>query len=169
MSAVKIDSVLSGFSTITGTPNEVREFLVTKKSERVIALTMKHGSQQEAESMAATMSRIAPLLCRIIARRQKDEMDAIVEALVPNVPLPEHMFAEARMTGQARSAVFESCEWLTAAQVAELSGFSATNPSAQPNKWKKSGYIKTLRSTFRQTKWNGGLQTGPKGFRWRKS
>lgn len=141
MSAVKIESILSGFSTVTGTPNEVREFLVTKKSERVIALTVNHGSQQEIQSMAETVSRIAPLLKKVIARRQNDEMEAIVEALVPNVPLPERMFAEARMMGQARSAVFESCEWLTAAQVAELSGFSTTNPSAQPNKWKKSGQI----------------------------
>jgi hypothetical protein len=34
---------------------------------------------------------------------------------------------------------------LTAAQIAEMAGFSASNPSAQPNKWKKDGQIFAVR------------------------
>ena len=36
-------------------------------------------------------------------------------------------------------------DWLTAAQVAELAGFSTSNLSAQPNKWKKEGQIFAIR------------------------
>lgn len=42
---------------------------------------------------------------------------------------------------QARKAVLESGDWLTAAEVAQLAGLSTRNPSAQPNKWKKQGLI----------------------------
>lgn len=48
---------------------------------------------------------------------------------------------EARMTSEARKAVLESGDWLTAAQIAQIPGFSATNPSDQPNKWKEDGQI----------------------------
>ena len=49
------------------------------------------------------------------------------------------------MTAEARKAVLESGDWLTAAQVAGIAGFSASNPSAQPNKWKKDGQIFAVR------------------------
>lgn len=45
------------------------------------------------------------------------------------------------MLVQARKAVLESGDWLTAAEVAQLAGLSSRNPSAQPNKWKKRGLI----------------------------
>ncbi|OYY87298.1 MAG: hypothetical protein B7Y61_05195, partial [Rhizobiales bacterium 35-66-30] len=68
-----------------------------------------------------------------------------LELLVPHVPPPQHMLLEARMTAEARKAVLESGEWLTAAQIAEMAGFSTNNPSAQPNKWKKDGIIFAVR------------------------
>ncbi|MGY3505077.1 hypothetical protein [Bradyrhizobium sp. USDA 4471] len=43
--------------------------------------------------------------------------------------------------GEARKRVLETGDWMTAAQVAKIAGFSASNPSAQPNKWKKDGQI----------------------------
>lgn len=64
---------------------------------------------------------------------------------MPNVPLPQHKLIEAHMAAEARKAVLESGDWLTAAQIAEMAGFSASNPNAQPNKWKKDGQIFTVR------------------------
>ena len=52
---------------------------------------------------------------------------------------------EARMVAEARKAVLESGDWLTAAEVANVAGFSANNPSAQPNKWKKEGQVFAVR------------------------
>lgn len=145
MSAIKLESALAGFGTITGTPKEVRELLLGKGNERVIAFTFKQGSQREAETLADTVIRIAPLLGPIIARRRQEEMASIVEALVPSVEIPQHMMLEAKMAAEARSAVFATGDWLTAAQIAELAGFSSSNPSAQPNKWKKDGQIFAVR------------------------
>lgn len=49
------------------------------------------------------------------------------------------------MTAEARKAVLEDGDWLTAVQIAEMAGFSASNPSAQPNKWKEDGQIFAVR------------------------
>lgn len=45
------------------------------------------------------------------------------------------------MLARSRKAVLEGADWLTAAQVAKLAGLSATNPSTQPNKWKRQRRI----------------------------
>jgi hypothetical protein len=49
------------------------------------------------------------------------------------------------MLGDASNTVLESGDLLTAAEVAKAAGFSASNPSAQPNKGKKEGQISALR------------------------
>ncbi|NEV00324.1 hypothetical protein FNJ47_32065 [Bradyrhizobium sp. UFLA 03-164] len=49
------------------------------------------------------------------------------------------------MTAEARKAVLESGDWLTAAEIARLTGLSVHHPSAQPNKWRKEGQIFAIR------------------------
>jgi biotin operon repressor len=48
---------------------------------------------------------------------------------------------EAKMTADARSAVLKTGDFLSAVQLAEMAGFSKTNPSEHPNKWKQDGLI----------------------------
>jgi len=136
---------LSGFGTLTGTPDQVRNKLARQTAEQVIALTVEHGSALAVGALAETVAGIAPLVGSILAHRQRQTIQAIVEALVPQVPPPRHVLIEARMTAEARNAVLESGDWVTAAQVSELAGFSASNPSAQPNRWKREGLIFAVR------------------------
>ncbi len=136
---------LSGVGTLAGTPGEIGEQLRHSGAERAIALTFAHESERTVRAIADALGSLAPLLAGLIKRRQHEALDKIVDALVPTVPLPEHMMAEARMTAHARSVVLASGDWLTAAQVAELAGFSTSNLSAQPNKWKKEGQIFAIR------------------------
>ncbi|GAB3215120.1 hypothetical protein [Pseudaeromonas pectinilytica] len=42
---------------------------------------------------------------------------------------------------QLREQVLTSARWLTAQEIATNAGFSTSNPSSQPNKWKKAGLI----------------------------
>lgn len=49
------------------------------------------------------------------------------------------------MNAEARKHVFETADWLTAAQLSEIAGFSGQNASAQPNKWKREGRIFAIR------------------------
>ena len=134
-----------GVGTLTGTPDEVREALRHSRAEHAISLTFNHESESTVRAIAEALASLAPMVATLIKQRQRDALDMIVEALVPTVPLPAHMMVETRMAAQARREVLASGDWLTAAQVAALAGFSTTNPSAQPNKWKKDTQIFAVR------------------------
>jgi len=139
------DKELSGVGTLTGTPEQVRTGLSRLHAKQVIALTFEHGSEAAVRALADTVANLAPLVRSIVERRQEKAFRSIIEALVPEVPPPQLKLVEARMTAEARKAVLESGDWLTAAQIAGMAGFSASNPSAQPNKWKKDGQIFAVR------------------------
>ena len=109
----------SGVGARAGTPGEIGEKLRHSGAERAIAWTFAHESERTVR--------------------------AISDALVPTVPMVEHMMVEARMTAHARSEVLASGDRLKAAQVAKLAGFSTSNLSAQPNKWKKEGQVFAIR------------------------
>ncbi|MER8767070.1 MULTISPECIES: hypothetical protein [unclassified Mesorhizobium] len=136
---------LSGFGALTGTPKEVGDQLDRLTAEQVIALTFEHGSEPAVRALADTVVSIAPLVRTILMSRQREAINSIIEALVPQVPPPQYMLVEARMTAEARKAVLESGDWLTAPQIAKMAGFSTSNPSAQPHKWKKEGQIFAVR------------------------
>jgi len=136
MLAVKDEvSGLSEFDTLAGTPAEMRSQLSHSDAERVIVLTFAHQNERTVKAIAEMLRSLGPLIATLIQQRQQSTLENIIEALIPSVPVPEHMLAE------ARQAVLESGEWLTAAQIAEFAGFSKSNPSAQPNLWKKNGLI----------------------------
>ncbi|RWC37913.1 MAG: hypothetical protein EOS28_31415 [Mesorhizobium sp.] len=136
---------LSGFGALTGTPKQVGDQLDRLTAEQVIALTFEHGSEPAVRALADTVVSIAPLVRTILMSRRREAISSIIEALVPQVPPPQHMLVEARMAAEARKAVLESGDWLTAPQIAKMAGFSTSNPSAQPNKWKKEGQIFAVR------------------------
>lgn len=136
---------LSGLKTLTGTPAQVSQKLSGSNAERVVAVALEHGDDDVAKAVAKTFADMAPFIALVMKRRQTELLSTIVEKLVPSVPFPEHTLTEARMVAEARADVFRSGEWLTAAQLASIAGFSATNPSAQPNKWKKDGLLFAVR------------------------
>ncbi len=131
--------------TLTGTPGDIGRELASSDAQEAIALTFAHADGRAAHAVAETLANLAPLVASVVARRQHEAYARIIDALVPAVPPPRHMLVEARMAAQARTAVLEAGDWLTAAQVAELAGFSTTNPSAQPSRWKKDGLIFAIR------------------------
>lgn len=131
--------------TLTGTPREIGRELAASGAQEAIALTFANADGRAAHAVAETLGNLAPLVASVVGRRQHEAFIRIVDALVPAVPPPRHMLIEARMAVQARTAVLQAGDWLTAAQVAELAGFSTTNPSAQPNRWKKDGLIFAIR------------------------
>ncbi|RWB25491.1 MAG: hypothetical protein EOQ42_35095, partial [Mesorhizobium sp.] len=114
----------SRVGTLTGTPEQVRSGLSHMKAEQVVALTIEHGSASSAKAFAETVAGLAPLVSAILKRRQDETFNSIIEALVPVVPPPHHKLLEARMVADARKAVLESGDWLTAAEVAKVAGFS---------------------------------------------
>lgn len=131
----------SGVGTVTGTPDEVRKKLAHLSVNQVVALTLLQSNHTHAHALLDTIAGLTVLIPNIMEHRHEAKYRSIIEALVPDVPPPQHKLIEARMTAEARKGVIETGEWMTAAQIAEIAGFSATNPSAQPNKWKREGQI----------------------------
>lgn len=134
-----------GFETLAGTASEVRRKLDAAGDDQVVAFTMEHGNKKLAKAVEEAIQAIAPLVLAAVARREQQALETIVDALVPQVPPPQHLLAEARMNAEARKHVLETADWLTAAQLSEIAGFSGQNASAQPNKWKREGRIFAIR------------------------
>jgi len=135
----------AGIAAFAGTPDEVREDLAGVADGSVVAVTLGPGSAADARALAETVTLLAPIVGTVVASRQSAALRAIVEGIVPNVPPPPHRLVEARMTAEARRAVLASGDWMTAAEIAAVAGFSPGNPSAQPNRWKREGRIFALR------------------------
>ncbi|WP_336960310.1 hypothetical protein [Sphingobium aquiterrae] len=133
------------FETLSGTAAEVRKKLRSADDDQVVALALEHGTPKLRQALAQAVTLITPLILARLARRDQETLDKLVDALVPQVPPPQHLVAEARMNAEARTEVLMSAEWLTAAQLSELAGFSGQNASAQPNKWKRDGKIFAVR------------------------
>lgn len=136
---------VAGISTLTGAPGEVRARMEGLDAEQVVVLAFDHATARETEAMTETMANVAHLVRSVVEKQSRESLEKIVEALVPKAPPMPNELKEAAMLARARTAVIESGDWLTAAQVAEMAQFSSSNPSAQPNKWKRDGVIFAIR------------------------
>src|SRR5260370_7041157 len=102
------DKELSGVGTLTVTPEQVRTGLSRLHAKQVIALTFEHGSEAAVRALADTVANLAPLVRSIVERRQDEAFRSIVEALVPEVPPPQHKLVEPRMTPEPRTPHLET-------------------------------------------------------------
>lgn len=127
--------------TLVGTPQEVRIRLDSSKADQVIVVPIERSNARHADLMAHTLANIVSFIDLTLRGQSEQMIKALVDALVPKVPPTPSLLKEAAMVARSRNAVLESADWLTAAQVAELAGLSASNPSTQPNKWKRQKQI----------------------------
>ncbi|PND33808.1 hypothetical protein C1I89_05955 [Achromobacter pulmonis] len=129
------------FATLVGTPKEVRSRLDKFKAERVIVVPLAHAGVQQAGLLAQALSTVVSFLGEALHEQNEQTLRALVNAVVPKAPPTPTLLREAAMLARSRTAVLEGADWLTAARVAELAGLSPTNPSTQPNKWKRERRI----------------------------
>ncbi|NLY26544.1 MAG: DUF2384 domain-containing protein [Alcaligenaceae bacterium] len=130
------------FSTLIGTPKEVQVGLSKSHADRVLVLAFEQIKPTVFAALAENFTNVASSMFEVMAQRHdRESLERLVEVLVPRTPPLPRLLKEAAMLVQARNAVLESGDWLTAAEVAQLAGLSTRNPSAQPNKWKKQGLI----------------------------
>lgn len=130
-------------STLIGTPQEIKSRLVKSRADKVLVFSVEHAdSEAEVKTLFDNLSTVAFSMLEVIKQdRDKQVLKDIVDALLPRTPATPTLLREASMLAQARKAVLDSGDWLTAAEIAQVAGFSTTNPSAQPNKWKKQKQI----------------------------
>lgn len=135
-----------GVSTLVGTPKEVQARLGKSHADQVLLVTFDHIRPQVLEALAANVANVTSSMFELmLERHDRESIERLVDVLMPRTPPSPRLLKEAVMLVQARKAVLESGDWLTAAEVAQLAELSTRNPSAQPNKWKKQG--KSSRST----------------------
>jgi hypothetical protein len=131
-----------GISTLMGTPKEVRARLGGSHADRVLVVAFEHVKPTVFETLAKNVVNVTSSMFEVLRERHDQEsLERLVEVLVPRTPPSPRLLKEAAMLVQARKAVLESGDWLTAADIAQLADLSTRNPSVQPNKWKKQGRI----------------------------
>lgn len=124
---------------LVGTGAEVSRRLRRSSARRAVAFTF--ADDEQAAVLEDVVRKVVEFLPHIVRQRQKETLERIVGALLPEIAIPHAALAEARMLLDARSRILESGDFLPAGEIAKLAGYSEKNPSAQPNRWKKDGAI----------------------------
>jgi len=124
---------------LVGTGNEVGRLLHQGSAPRALAITFADDAQSAI--LEGVFRKVTAFLPQMIRLRQRETVEQIVGALLPDIAISDTALAQARMMVDAKSTILESGDFLPASEIASLAGYSAKNPSAQPNKWKKDGAI----------------------------
>lgn len=128
-------------STWMGTAQEVRHQLNHHAAQRLLVISFDHIKPSDLNVVTEAFVNMSAMVSAFVERRNQEFMEKYVDLLVPRTPASPHLLREANMLRRARSAVLDSGDLITASQIAEFAGFSTSNASAQPNKWKKLGQI----------------------------
>src|SRR5215469_10527306 len=90
---------------------------------------------QIAQETRTVLEQMAEVVPKLLETRRNEKFNAIVEALTPDIHLSPARLIEAEMRAAAITRVLSSGDLVTASDVARLAGYSANNPSSQPNRW----------------------------------
>jgi hypothetical protein len=121
---------------MSGTGRDVIELLRRSPNRRTVAVSFADDDQVGAAE--SVFQRVAEFLPQLIKQRQEDTLKKFVSILLPDVTPSKAAREQARMLIDARTAILNSGDFVPASEVAKIAGFSATNPSVQPNKWKRN-------------------------------
>jgi hypothetical protein len=124
-----------------GEAQELAHGLENSKAQALVFVSCAHRDDEWTKTVFETLKRASELIEVLIDKRGENSWDALIEALTPDVPLTSNRLIEAKMFAQAMKGVLESDDFVRAADIAEVGHFSKTNPSSQPNRWKKTGLI----------------------------
>jgi hypothetical protein len=121
---------------MSGTGHDVIEFLHKSPNRRTVAVSFADDEQVAAAE--SIFQRVAEFLPQLIEQRQEDTLKKFVSIFLTDVAPSKAAREQARMLIDAKTAILNSGDFLPASEVAKLAGFSASNPSVQPNKWKRN-------------------------------
>jgi hypothetical protein len=124
---------------MSGTGHDVIEFLHKSPNRRTVAVSFADDEQVAAAE--SVFQRVAEFLPQLIEQRQADTLKKFVSIFLTDVAPSKAAREQARMLIDAKTAILNSGDFLPASEVAKIAGFSASNPSVQPNKWKRNREI----------------------------
>ncbi len=105
----------------------------------IFAIPVHSPDPEILQETKAVLERVAEVVPHLLESRRDDRFNAVVEALTPDINLSPTRLIEAEMKAAAITKILESGDLVTAADIARLAGYSSSNPSSQPNRWKKAG------------------------------
>ncbi len=130
---------LDNATVIEGSVAELIQELTKSNAPRGVVIAVPNKKQSMA--FLDLVRRISELYPSILEEQEQNALKSIVAALVPNEPVPSSALAQALMNAEARSAVLRSGDFVTASDIAKMAGYSVSNPSSQPIKWKQSRLV----------------------------
>ena len=126
-------------AVLSGTGREVVRQLNRSLERRTVAVTFADDEQGAAAERV--IHQVVEFLPQLIQERQEETLKKVVNILLTDVAPSKAAREQARMLIEAKTAVLNSGDFLPATEVARLAGYSATNLSVQPNKWKRNREI----------------------------
>lgn len=135
--ARKIQNVTS--AVLSGTGDEVIRLLHRSPEQRTVAVTFVDDEQGAAAERV--IHQVVEFLPQLIQERQEDTLKKVVSVFLTDVTPSKAAREQARMLIEAKTGILNSGDFLPATEVAQLAGFSASNLSVQPNKWKRNREI----------------------------
>lgn len=104
----------------------------------MVAVGVPAGAGERLHESLRTLRAFAERIQRPV---QQEQLERLVDTLLPPMAPPRHVVLEAEMLANAKSRILSSQDWVTAKDIAKLGQFSPSNASAQPNNWKRAGRI----------------------------
>ncbi len=124
-----------------GAAKEIAPSLRNSDANTLVFISHSHDDKERTRTVFETLKQASELIDALIDEKREHRWEALIEALTPELPLSSNKIIEARMFAQAMKGILESDDFVRTADIAEVGHFSKTNPSSQPNRWKKSGLI----------------------------
>jgi hypothetical protein len=128
-----------GPAVLSGTGRDVIRQLNRSPQRRTVAVTFADDEQGAAAERV--IHQVVEFLPQLIQERQEETLKKMVNILLTDVSPSRAAREQARMLIEAKTAILNSGDFLPATEVAKLAGFSASNLSVQPNKWKRNREI----------------------------
>ncbi len=129
-------------TTLVGTPRQAIQKLSKSSASRVLLMSFDKIDPALSKTVADNLNDLATMMLELILERHEHQsLEKLAELMVPKMQPSKLLLKKAAMLARAKKTVLESSEWLTSNELAELANLSTRNPSAQPNKWKKTGKI----------------------------
>ena len=127
---------------VVGSGREVSAILSRVPSRKTLAITFDNDNEQTAAE--EVYRRVGEFLPQIIRNQRAVKLQEVIKALLPEMTPSHEALQQAGMLVDAKVQIIESGDYVRAADIARLAGYSENNPSAQPSKWKREGTIFTL-------------------------
>jgi hypothetical protein len=126
-------------AVLTGTGREVVRQLNRSPERRTVAVTF--ADDEQGATAERVIHQVVEFLPQLIQERQEETLKKVVNVLLTDVTPSKAAREQARMLIEAKTTILNSGDFLPATEVAKLAGFSSTNLSVQPNKWKRNREI----------------------------